>query len=214
MPSVRSSDELRLAAISHTDLAAVVRIHERAFPDGALTVFGPRTLERYYAWLLDGPHEAAVIGAWRGDRLVGFCAAGWFRGAMNGFLRANRWFLARHVLTHPSLLAAPLIRERLRQALAITVRYSRLRAQPAATPDQGRRFGVLSIATDPDVRGSGAGRALMIDAEERARAQGHHAMVLTVHPENARAVSFYEQLGWQRALEPDGTWAGRMDKAI
>lgn len=215
MPSARSLADLRLAAIRRADLGEVVRVHERAFPDGALTIFGPAVLERYYAWLLEGPHDAAIVGAWSGGHLVGFCAAGWFRGAMSGFLRANRWFLAGVVLVRPSLLATPLVRERMRQAVKIMLRFSRLRSRPSqpGAPDS-RRFGVLSIATDPDVRGSGAGRALMADAEERARSQSYPSMVLTVHPDNTRAVRFYEELGWNRMPDVDGRWLGRMEKLL
>src|SRR6059058_1772674 len=117
MPSDRNVLDLRVAPLTRADVDAVAELHMRAFPDGALTVFGVEVVRRYYLWLLEGPHDAAVVGAWRGSALLGFCAAGWFRGAMNGFLRANRWFLARRLLRHPSLLATPLIRERVGQAL-------------------------------------------------------------------------------------------------
>jgi len=38
-------------------------------------------------------------------------------------------------------------------------------------------------------------------------------MTLTVHPENARAVKFYEQLGWTRASDAD-EWSGAMDRVL
>ncbi|MDX2089246.1 MAG: GNAT family N-acetyltransferase [Kofleriaceae bacterium] len=190
----------------------MVAIHRTAFPDSALTAFGDEVVRRYYAWLLDGPHDASLMGAWIDSRLVGFCAAGIFRGAMNGFLRLNRRFLASRVLLRPTLLASPLIRSRVRSALSITVRFSRLaqRRTPPAQPS----FGVLAIATSRDVRGRGAGRALMLEAEARARTGGHRRMVLTVHPSNARAVAFYEQLHWVRTIGSDGTWSGAMHRDL
>ena len=203
----------RVARLSRDDLPRVVEIHKRAFPDSAITAFGDEAIRRYYLWLLEGPHDAAVTGAWQGARLVGFCAAGVFRGAMNGFLRANRRYLAWHLLTHPWLVTSPLIRDRLRTAARITVRFSRRRQQQTATTAPPPSFGILSIATDPDVRGSGAGRALMHEAEARARALGQSRMTLTVHPDNAGAVRFYEQLGWQRVT--DGmAWAGTMQRTL
>jgi len=204
--------ELRIAPIARGDLTAVAALHARAFPDAALTAFGAEAVRRYYQWLLDGPHDAALVGAWDGAALVGFCAAGVFRGAMNGFLRANRGYLAAQIARHPALLRSPLIRDRIAAALRITLKFSRLsRAVPAtaaAAPSPAPSFGVLSIATDPAARGSGAGRALMAEAEARARRLGHARMTLTVHPDNARAVRFYEQLGWQRSGGPP--WAGAM----
>jgi len=204
--------DVHVVALTRADVDAVVTIHARAFPDSAITAFGPDAIRRYYLWLLEGPHDAELTGAWLGSELVGFCAAGVFRGAMNGFLRSNRRFLALHIVTHPWLALSPLIRDRVRTALKITFRYRQSRTRrepPAAVPS----FGVLSIATNPDVRGSGAGRALMLDAESRARAAGHRRMTLTVHPENARAVKFYEQLGWTRASDAD-EWSGAMDRVL
>jgi ribosomal protein S18 acetylase RimI-like enzyme len=128
---------------------------------------------------------------------------------MNGFLRAHRGYLATRIARHPRLLLEPLIRDRLAAALRITLRYSRFaRAVPVATPPPARNFGVLAIATAPQVRGAGVGRALMAEAEARARRLGHAWMTLTVHPDNARAVQFYEQLGWKRTGE--APWTGSM----
>jgi ribosomal protein S18 acetylase RimI-like enzyme len=133
------------------------------------------------------------------------------------FLRANRLYLAGRVLRHPSLLRTSLVRERIALAMRLTLRFSRFRlprAKAAAVPQDVRRFGVLAIATDPEIRGSGAGRALMLEAEARARREGYDAMVLTVHPDNTRAVTFYEQLGWERRVVDDSPWTGTMEKRL
>jgi ribosomal protein S18 acetylase RimI-like enzyme len=206
--------DLRVDRLARDQLEQVASLHARAFPDSAINALGLEAVRRYYQWLLEGPHDAALVGAWSGGRLVGFCAAGVFRGAMNGFLRTNRWYLARRIATHPSLLASPLVRDRLKQAVAITVRFSGLARRVTAAPPARPRFGVLAIATDPAVRGAGAGRALMLEAEARAVAAGHDRMVLTVHPENTRAVRFYEQLGWQPDSPAGAGWTGAMIKDL
>ncbi len=199
--------------VADADLEALAAIHTRAFPDSAITAFGPAIVESYYRWLLVGPHDAAVMGAWRDQRLVGFCAAGVFHGAMNGFLRANRLRLLRHLVTHPSLVASELVRDRIRSAVKITFKFSRA-IQTMRPDDKTPEFGVLSIATDPTVRGSGAGRALMQEAEARARRGNHGRMVLTVHPNNLDAVRFYEGLGWKRATANGNTWTGIMHRPL
>lgn len=209
--------QVRITPCQRQDLDDVAALHARAFPDAALTAFGPEAVRRYYGWLLEGPHDAALMLAWHGDRLVGFCAAGWFRGAMRGFLRANRLYLAGRVARHPSLLRTELVRERIALAIQLTWRFWRLgrtRTRHTSVPQDVRRFGVLAIATDPDMRGSGAGRALMMEAESRARRAGHTSMILTVHPDNARGVRFYEQLGWARRNASDGAWTGEMEKRL
>ena len=205
--------DLVIAPVRPPELAAVVAIHMKAFSDSAITAFGVEAVRRYYQWLLDGPHDAQLTGAWAGTRLLGFCAAGVFRGAMSGFLRTNRRYLGFHIATHPRLVLNPLIRDRLFRALKITLQFSRLGQRRKRASAAAPAFGVLAIATDPDARGAGAGRALMIEAEQRAGRLGHKRMVLTVHPSNQRAVRFYEQLGWTR-LGNDPVWSGAMEKAL
>ncbi len=205
--------EFRVARIAPSELSAVVPVHQSAFRDSAITAFGPEAIRRYYLWLVEGPHDAALMGAWDGPALVGFCAAGVFRGAMNGFLRTNRLYLAGQIGRHPSLVLSPMIRDRLRTALSITLRFSRLARVVPTAEVRAPSFGVLSIATTPAVRGSGAGLALMREAEERARAEGHAQMTLTVHPDNDRAIRFYERLGWNR--QPGQVpWIGTMVRAL
>ena len=197
-----------IAAIAAADLSAIVDIHTKAFPNSAITALGPEAVKRYYTWLLVGPHDAAMMGAWRGSRIVGFCAAGVYRDALSGFLRKNRAFLALHVATHPWLVFSPLVRQRMRRAAEVTIRFARRRPHVSAAVPAEKPFGILSIATDPDVRGSGVGRALMQDAEARARRGGFTKMVLTVHPSNEGAIKFYRDLGWEMVN------AHTMDRAI
>lgn len=212
MSDVPAGADLRIAAVTDAQLPDVVALHTRAFPDAALTALGPEALRRYYRWLLDGPHDAALVGAWRGG-LVGFCAAGVFRGAMSGFLRANRGYLAARIALHPRLVLDPRIRDRIAAGLKITLRFSRRVRRAPAGPPAAPAFGVLAIATDPALRGAGVGRALMQEAEGRARRAGHRRMTLTVHPDNARAVRFYEQLGWIRA-GGEARWTGTMVREL
>lgn len=199
--------------LAPSDLSQVATIHVRAFQDSAITAFGDDFVTRYYRWLLDSQPGAALTGAFVDARLRGFCAAGVFRDALNGFLRKERARIALALLKKPTLFASPLIRDRIKTGLAVTVRFSRLRIRRNQV-QHAPSFGVLAIATDPTVRGSGCGRALMLDAEERARRSGFDRMNLTVHPANTRAVQFYEQLGWHRTVADAGEWSGRMYKPL
>lgn len=52
----------------------------------------------------------------------------------------------------------------------------------------------------------------MLEAEQRAHQLGFRVMHLTVHPDNTRAVTFYEQLGWVRVPSESGTWNGVMHR--
>jgi ribosomal protein S18 acetylase RimI-like enzyme len=59
------------------------------------------------------------------------------------------------------------------------------------------RAHVADLAVREDVRGSGVGRALMRAAEAWARAQGLAAVGLDVWSTNARAMAFYDRLGYR-----------------
>jgi ribosomal protein S18 acetylase RimI-like enzyme len=206
--------DVQIAALTPSDLLAIAHLHARAFPDAAITALGPDIVEHYYEWLLVGPHDAQILGAWSNGRLLGFCAGGVFRGAMSGFLRKNRIRLAARVARHPRLLANAIIRDRIVSAARTMIRFSRVTRAVTAPEPAERRFGILAIATDPDVWGRGAGRALMQASEQRARELGFPVMTLTVHPDNHRAVAFYEQLGWTRTDEGTGPWNGQMRKVL
>lgn len=53
------------------------------------------------------------------------------------------------------------------------------------------------LFTSPAARGIGAAQALIADAEARVAAAGHSAIWLDVVIENARAIRFYEKMGWR-----------------
>lgn len=198
------------------ELACAAQIHCLAFPDSALTKLGTEAVRRYYHWLLSGPHDSVCLGAFNGSDMLGFCFGGIFRGALSGYVRANRLFLARRVVTRPWMLANPIFRERLELGMRV-LRWNR-KPKPAVSPapsaePRARSFGILSIAVHPERQGSGVGRLLMAESERIALARGFRQMNLSVHPTNTQAIRFYEGLGWERVTQ-DGVWTGQMKKQI
>lgn len=203
-----------------SDLASVASIHVQAFPDSALTKLGFEAVRRYYEWQMKGPHDAYNIGAFDNDgTLGGFCFGGIFRGALGGFLDANRRYLISRVITRPWLLANPLFFDRVRLAVqSLNWRSRRVVAKPrpaAQQPQvQRRSFGILSIAVRPNLRGTGVAQLLMSHSEQMAKQLGYSMMNLSVHEANSRAIGFYEKLGWTRVMDDDGVWQGRMTKTL
>ncbi|MCU9848909.1 GNAT family N-acetyltransferase [Defluviimonas sp. WL0024] len=59
-----------------------------------------------------------------------------------------------------------------------------------------RRAQVESVRVAADLRGQGIGRAMMADAEARARAAGCRMMQLTTQKGRNRAREFYDRLGF------------------
>ena len=204
------------------DLDAVVRVHRSAFPNSAMTLLGPRVVERYYRWQFvgDHPHPFAE-GAWRQGELVGFVFGGVRHDAVTGFIRRFLPDIARGALTHPAgmrQLTGPKVVPVLRLFLQRGLRGLRPGA-PAVVPSRpnaspvGHSFGILSIAVAPEAQGSSAAAALMVRAEAEAVALDLHEMELTVNVDNARAIRFYERLGWRRVVDGEG-WKGRMTRDL
>jgi ribosomal protein S18 acetylase RimI-like enzyme len=63
----------------------------------------------------------------------------------------------------------------------------------------GHRGWVYYVATDPDRRAKGYGRAIMNAAEDWLRAAGIAKLQLLVRRENAQAGAFYQSIGYTEA---------------
>jgi ribosomal protein S18 acetylase RimI-like enzyme len=66
----------------------------------------------------------------------------------------------------------------------------------------------LSIAIVPSKRGTGLGSELLDALLNRARADGYHAISLSVEKDNP-AAALYERHGFERVGEDDGAWTMR-----
>jgi ribosomal protein S18 acetylase RimI-like enzyme len=138
-----------------------------------------------------------------------------FRGALSGFVQANRSFLIRRVLTQPWLLANPIFRDRLVVGVR-TLRHFRKKPPSTAIPQPAhieRSFGILAIAVDPVFQGTGVGKILIQASESQAAHQGFTRMHLTVQIDNLQAIRFYERTGWEKILDTH-MWNGRMSKIL
>lgn len=199
-----------LRPVTLAELDDVTRIHCAAFPTSALTRLASGAVRRYYEWQRTGPHDARIMGAFVRHEMAGFCVAGVFRGALGGFVRRHRYYLAARVLLKPWFLMHPETRSRVRRGFGILMRTARRAAQPPAAAEH---FGILSIAVDPRFRRCGVGRALVADAEQTARERGFDHVILTVDPANTEAIRFYEALNWEPASDST-PWHGAMQKFV
>jgi len=89
---------------------------------------------------------------------------------------------------------------------SLTLELSR-RVNPSDDPLENHRAHIRMLGVLPDAQGRGIGRALMLEAESRARAAGKTEMTLhtTQHMEAARAM--YAALGYEQTPDevlPDG----------
>src|SRR5687767_3624542 len=112
-----SPSEYAVREITLVDLAAVAHVHLLAFPLTALSSLGPEAVRRYYHWQLTGPHDVIALCIVQDGELTAFCFGGVFRGALQGFLRRNRFYLGWRLITHPWLLSNKIVRQQIGVAL-------------------------------------------------------------------------------------------------
>lgn len=213
---------INIRLLNQSDLPSVALLYVAAFPDSALTKLGVEAVRRYYEWQLIGPHDVDALGAFYNDRLVGFCFAGIFRGAMSGFLQRNWLFLTGCVLIRPWLILNPVFRDRVTLAINILRRLLRQfikrrrktsHQSSSHSSEPSKSYRILSIAVNPNYQGLGIGKMLMEYSEAIAREKGFLEMNLTVDPKNEKAIRFYERLGWEKILN-EGKWTGKMRKRL
>jgi len=184
---------IAIRPMSAADVDAVAAVHLAAFPRFFLSFLGSRFLRQLYHAVLADDEGMAFVAA-DGDRIVGFVAgcgsAGFYRRAAR-----KRWFRFAWA-SLGALMRKPSIARRLLRAL-----YA-----PPKTSSSGALL--MSLAVDPAVQRSGAGRLLTRAFVERARERGAGSVVLTTDKVgNDAANAFYRGLGFSLASEyvtPEG----------
>lgn len=202
--------EVHVRDVDIDDLGEIARLHREAFPESILSELGEEAVRRNYRWQIEGPHDLVAIVADDDSGTLGFLFGGVFLGSTIGFVKSQRWFLARKVLLHPRILMRGVGWNRVALGVRLLARRSAPGQSEAPEAVPRDSLGVLAIAVDPRSQGRGVGRVLIEEATRRARELGFSYMHLTVNPANDSAVGFYRTLGWE-PMTPDGTsWAGSM----
>jgi ribosomal protein S18 acetylase RimI-like enzyme len=81
------------------------------------------------------------------------------------------------------------------------------RVNPEDDPLEAHRAHIRMLGVAPDVQGHGIGRALMVEAESRAREAGKTEMTLHTTDKMAAAQRLYGSMGYERIADevfPDG----------
>ena len=210
------NNEITLRKLETADLPQVARVHLNSFPDSALSKLGAEVVRLYYLWQLNGPHEKVrATGAFAGENCAGFSFSGIFDGSTSGFINQNKTALIVNFLMRPWLVFNPLFFKRMREGVKLSRRLTKKKKVSRASVKSSniKVYGILSIAVASNCQKSGIGQMLMSDAEAEAVRYGYESICLTVHPDNVKAVKFYEKQNWQRFRQSD-LWDGAMVKLL
>jgi ribosomal protein S18 acetylase RimI-like enzyme len=203
----------RASPLTKSDVEAVVRLHQRCFPDYFLTQLGPWFLRRFYAEFLFHPLSYGVVLRSTGNELIGFVV-----GTSDSSAHFCNFYRRNAVRAIPLIAGKLLTRSEVRRMIGARLGHvwfavrSMLpggkRTAPAPTgPAEQCAVRLLSIAIAPEQRGTGAAQAITEYFESVLRQAGHRRYGLSVRPTNGRAIRFYRRTGWQLTCQsPAGLW--------
>ena len=191
-----SNHGLRVTGYSESDLPALAQAHLEAYKGYKNAGIGRRYVREFLRWFLKADSTIALKAEFDGQ------PCGYVVGLPVGrHTELNRDLLSAYAigaLTHPWVLLRQEYRASARAKLKRILKQWR-NAPPVPTNSKrhpGRGMGLTSIAVSPRFAGNGAGAALMLAFEERARQMQYDYLRLSVYADNDRARGVYERAGW------------------
>ncbi|HXH37639.1 MAG TPA: GNAT family N-acetyltransferase [Thermoanaerobaculia bacterium] len=176
------------------DVIPVAAIHLNAFPGFFLSFLGRHFLRELYRAIVSDDEGIAFVATSSGQ-VIGFVAGS---ASSSGFYRraAKRRWWRFALASSGAVLRRPLVVRRLLRAL-----YA-----PPKTSSEGALL--MSLAVDPRLQGTGAGKALVAAFVDAAARRSSKAIVLTTDRIDNDAVNaFYRGLGFVVARDyvtPEG----------
>lgn len=172
---------------TRNDIEAIVRVHEAAFPDFFLTKLGTSFLRLYYNSVMN--HKDGVLLACKMDGiLIGLCAGTVLSAGFNSkLIKAN--IIKFGIESMKILFTKP-------KALIHLIK--NMSKEDSSAGDDGNYAELLSIAVDPKVQRSGAGKAMLLELEKLIKEKGGERLSLTTdYEDNEKAIGFYKSLGYE-----------------
>lgn len=206
--------KIDIKEMSNDDLIKVAKVHIRAFPKSFLSKLGTGAVKRYYDWQMNGPHSHYSIVAEVDGQVVGFCVGGISRGAMIGFLKKYKFYLAAKLLSKFYLLLNKNLLSKFLGALKIFFKKMFFAEENKIEKRTSDTYGILAICVLPEMQGAGVAKELMVESENKAKEKGFLGMHLTVESNNTRAIRFYEKLGYFKVLEKSNEHSVFMQKEL
>lgn len=168
------------------DIDTIVSVHEAAFPDFFLTQLGTAFLRLYYKSVMN--HNDGVLLVCKMDGVtIGLCAGTVLSAGFNTkLIKANLfqfgWESMKILFTKPKALIHLM---------------KNMSKEDSTVGDDGKYAELLSIAVDPTVQRSGAGKAMLLELENEIKKKGGEKLSLTTDYENnEKAIGFYKSLGY------------------
>lgn len=180
-----AADDLTVEVADAADIAAIVAVHQRSFPNFFLTFLGPHFLRLFYEELQSDP-QAVLLVAKRGRHVVGLVGGVQDESSFFASLKQRRGM----EFARASALAA------LRRP-SIVPRLWRARSRDEEKAESATPATLLTIAIEPSEQGRGSASALVERFVDAMAEIGVDSFTLTTDdsPSN-RAIGFYRKSGF------------------
>lgn len=178
---------MKIRQLKLEDYERLASIHKSAFSDFFLSSLGLQFLEIYYKSCLSEPTSIAVGIVDEQENVIGFAtgtlkAKGYhkrlFFKNIFSFLRS----IARSAIANPQII------------------YRLIKNIEKKPNDSDKKdyAELLSIAVLPELKGSGAGKALLESFEQEVKVNGTNRIALTTdYNNNERVIAFYQKFGYE-----------------
>lgn len=178
---------LNIRKARETDIDTIVDIHIAAFPHFFLSQLGSKFITLYYNSVRK--HKEGVLLVCEKDgEIIGLCAGTLLSSGFNTKLIKSNLFRygvesLKLLFTNPKSLIHLMMN---------------MKKENPSIGDDGNYAELLSIAVNPKVQRSGAGRAMVLALEEEIKKSGGKRLSLTTdYEDNDKAIVFYKSLGYE-----------------
>lgn len=190
--------EIKLAKVNA--LRDIAMCHRAAFPSSLSSALGLKYVMRMLAWYLESDNTFLFYLSVNG-RCVGYCG-GMVKthtgvGSASGMAQFSLGAAVRAFSVRPWLLFHRELREKYQFIVKNLFRFL-VRHRPALSSANAidPYVGLVVIGVHPEVQGAGYGSLLLKEFERIAQEKAVKRMMLTVRPENERAIRAYQRNGW------------------
>ena len=177
---------IRVATVN--DVASIVAIHQKAFPDFFLTSLGTDFLILYYNCMCQSD-DAITLCAEKDGQVIGFSTCAYVSHGFNKKLIKNnpvRFGLmgVRLLFTQP-------------KAIVRLIKNFDKESSDSEIVDKGEYAELYSIAVSPECQGVGAGKMLLLATEEDVKEHNKAISLTTDYYHNEKTIGFYHSLGYK-----------------
>ncbi|MBS1731238.1 MAG: GNAT family N-acetyltransferase [Bacteroidetes bacterium] len=179
-------------------------LHQACFPGSLSSQLGKKYARRTLQWFLSDEHRF-LIHVNQDEKMVGY-VGGFISqypgdGSTSGMLRFAMREAVSGVVRKPWLI----FHKNLRQHYPLVIRNIYQKIIPGKKHlvpvkkylAKEQKIGLVVIGVHPDNRGNGVFELLMKAFEEESRKRKIEKMVLSVKPDNKRAIRAYQKVAWQ-----------------